>query len=98
MKIVFAFAALAALGLAACSPGGGAGAGGGGGLSEGECRAIVDKSRQMAGMPDGVFEEESEQTVQQCLQSSSVSKADYDCAMAATSADAFQACRIDVTR
>lgn len=98
MKNVFVFAAIAALGLAACSPGGGTGAGGGGGLSENECRAIVDKSREMAGMPDGVFEEESEQTVQQCMQSSSVSKADYDCAMAAASAEAFQACRIDVTR
>jgi hypothetical protein len=97
MKSVFVFAALAALGLAACSPAG-SGSGGGGGLSESECRAIVDKSREMAGMPDGVFEEESEQTVQQCLQSSSVSKSDYDCAMAATSPEAFQACRIDVTR
>ena len=95
MKNAFLFAAMAALGLAACSPGGGAGAGGGG-LSEGECRAIVEKSRDLAGMPDGVFVEESEQTVQQCAQSSNVSRADYDCAMAAASAEAFQACRIDV--
>lgn len=96
MQNVRMLAALAVLSVAACSPGGGAGAGEGGGLTEAQCQAIVDKSRSLSGMPADMFADAAAQTVQQCTQSTKVSQKDYDCAMAASSMEAFQDCRIDV--
>ncbi len=95
MKNVLTLAAIVALGLTACSPGGDSGTAGGG-LSESQCRDMVGKSRDLAGMPDDVFVEAGEQAVQQCAASTNTSQADYDCAMAASTADEFRACGIDV--
>ncbi|MGQ0799057.1 MAG: hypothetical protein ACT4NL_02960 [Pseudomarimonas sp.] len=92
-------AAMTAILASACSPGGSSSASDaaqGGGLSTSECQAMVDKSRELSGMPADAFVEAAEQAVQQCDASTSVSRGDYDCAMAASTMQDFQNCRIDV--
>jgi len=99
MRKGVALAAMAAFLASACSPGGSSSStdlAQAGGLSESECRAMVDKSRELSGMPSDAFVEAADQAVQQCDASTSVSRSDYDCALAASSMEAFQACRIDV--
>ena len=100
MKPVFHAAAIAAIVLSAtaCSPSDGdAAAGAGDGLSETECRAVLDKGRELMGIPADVMSDALEAELRTCADDGTLSQEEYDCGMAATSAQEFAACGIDIT-
>jgi hypothetical protein len=96
MKPMFLAAAIA-LSASACTPShGDAAAGAGGGLSETECRAVLDHGRELMGMPADVTSDALEAELHTCADEGTLSQAEYDCGMAATSMPEYGACGIDL--
>lgn len=81
--------------LSACSVGGGGGASKGPPATASECRAIVQKGMDLQGIPAGSMNEIVEQSAQKCVSSGKVTKADYQCVMAAQSASESRACKLN---
>jgi len=61
-----------------------------------ECRAMAEKGLELQGIPADSMGEILEATVQKCVNEGKVTKADYQCVMAATSADASRACNVNL--
>lgn len=60
-----------------------------------ECRAIVEKGAELQGLPLAPGSELMEASVQSCVNSGKVTKQDYQCVIAATSADESRACNLN---
>ena len=80
----------------ACSVVGSGGSSGGPPASAAECRAIAEKGLELQGIPVSAMGEIVEATVQKCVSEGKVTKGDYQCVMAATSADASRACNVNL--
>jgi hypothetical protein len=98
MKPAFHAAAVAVIVLCAgaCSQGGSGQASAGGGLSETECRAVLGKAREMMDMPADFTSDALEAELRTCADKGTLSQAEYDCGMAATSMPEWAACGIDL--
>jgi hypothetical protein len=99
MKKWLTSTAVAVLLLSAC--GSGSGAGGSGALSESECNEVAQRQIDvaLAAMPDpdkaGVHEfmqQAKAYAAQECIAGESWTRADYQCAQAATTNEAYIAC------
>jgi hypothetical protein len=82
----------------ACAPSGDeAAASGGDALGEAECQAVLGHARGLMGIPDDVMSEAMDAEMRTCAEEGTLSQEEYDCGMAATSAQEFAACGIDIT-
>lgn len=66
-------------------------------LSIAECRQIFEKSMQLRGMPAETFASVADQAARECHASRKATQDDLRCALAASTMDQLQACRIDVS-
>lgn len=94
LKYLLAAACLAAC--SACSGPDSGGSAGGPPASASECRAIVEKGMELQGIPTGSMDELVEASVQKCVNEGKVTKGDYQCVMAAASADESRACNVNL--
>lgn len=94
LKFLVAAACLAAC--SACSVAGSAGSAGGPPASAAECRAIAEKGLELQGIPVSASDELVDAVVQKCVNEGKVTKADYQCMMAATSTSDSRACDINL--
>ena len=97
--LVAVLTAAVVLATSACSPSGSGStaSSGASALGEAQCREVVQKSRELQGMPDDAFVEASEQVIRDCASKGRLQQEGYDCALGAGTIEEFQACGIDLS-
>jgi hypothetical protein len=99
MKPSIPAATLLALALAACSSPSDSGTADASATQAGEaeCRGVIDKSMELQNIPEGSFDQIADMAVAECLESGKLTVEQYECAVAASDIDQFQACGIDLS-
>jgi hypothetical protein len=90
----FCSAATAALAFAVTASGCSLSGHGGGGMTEAQCKAVFQRGYELQGTTEAEYGPVIDPQAKACAEHDALSKKDYDCALAATTLDQYQACKV----